>query len=665
VSGEIIGISKNGGIGTAMTGLAISLARAGFPVTILFTDGITFPSGKIKAAASHYGGLGIQFEALGPADLRAYAGPVAEAGFAMPAAVHAWLAARQFDIVHFNDTGGTGHLCLTAKRLGLGFASAHLAVAAHSPHRWIDSLNGSAPDSLLALCFQQAERASVACADTLWCPSRYLRDWLEADGFRLPADVIVQQYVMPPGEPLSASNATTSQNEKISEIVFFGRLEERKGLRVFCDAIAQLDQELAARGVAISFMGRPTLIDGIPATHWIAQQSARWRTQPKLMTGLTQPEAVAYLKGGGRLAVIASPADNSPCTIYESTNFEILFLAAATGGIPELVHPDDQPCVMFDYNVAALAKRIRGALDAPPARVRPAIGDSANSDNWVALHEDWSGRAQPAATAAAHSAKIAVVIRDEGAEGALEATLASLAPMRDQLYACLAVTRAAQAAPQGLLAAAGQLVSGEAAPAALAALAAVGAGALVLFLEAGCAVDPVALARHLDGMEQSGFDGAIPAGTLSSGKVVSAIGNGAMLAFHYGLLFTGGVLLRAELLQHALADGLGSSDAVTELLDRILLGGAEIIASPQSAFVLPRPSPRPAITSSRIALYTERAGSKALGALLAVAAQSERDGGLTQLVRRLGTRIVASRAGFLGPALARLWRARRSLPGLR
>ncbi len=52
-----------------------------------------------------------------------------------------------------------------------------------------------------------------------------------------------------------ANNTPTTQLTEIIPVVFFGRLEERKGLCTFVEAIKLLDQDLQAQ-IKITFMGK-------------------------------------------------------------------------------------------------------------------------------------------------------------------------------------------------------------------------------------------------------------------------------------------------------------------------------------------------------------------------------------------------------------------------
>ncbi|HEV2719460.1 MAG TPA: glycosyltransferase, partial [Thermoanaerobaculia bacterium] len=312
VTNELVGPFKNGGIGTATTGLAELLASEGLPVTVLYTGGIWSPDLALGPWRKRYAERGITLEALTLDDMRLLAGPLKDRGLGAPWLVYRWLAERRFDIVHFNDCCGEASLALAAKKLGLAFRDTLLVVALHSPSRWVLDLNQTLPTSLLFSAYNYGERLSVSCADVLWSPSRYLLDWVGERGFSLPDQTYVQQYVLPRGQ--GTGNGGQGRTEPPREIVFFGRLEERKGLRLFCNAVHVLRDELAQRGITVTFLGKAETCAGMPSRDYIARRAESWQFSWRMLTDLGQPEALEVLRGGDKLAVIASPFDNSPCT---------------------------------------------------------------------------------------------------------------------------------------------------------------------------------------------------------------------------------------------------------------------------------------------------------------------------------------------------------------
>jgi len=60
---------------------------------------------------------------------------------------------------------------------------------------------------------------------------------------------------------------------------------------------------------------------------------------------------------------MASSVDNSPCTVYEALAYGIPFLAARSGGVPELIDQADHDRVLFDCTTAALCKSLLRALE--------------------------------------------------------------------------------------------------------------------------------------------------------------------------------------------------------------------------------------------------------------------------------------------------------------
>src|SRR5690606_3890123 len=122
-----------------------------------------------------------------------------------------------------------------------------LLVAVHSPSEWVLEANRKIPDSILYAAFSYAERVSVCCADLVWAPSRYILDWASRAGFQMPARVVHQRYVIPTHRLFDQDNRKFTQADSLAasqsaaliptELVFFGRLEERKGLRLFASAL--------------------------------------------------------------------------------------------------------------------------------------------------------------------------------------------------------------------------------------------------------------------------------------------------------------------------------------------------------------------------------------------------------------------------------------------
>jgi glycosyltransferase involved in cell wall biosynthesis len=570
VTSEIIGPFNNGGIGTAMTGLAELLAGEGLRVTVLYTGAIWSPDVSLGPWWKRYAERGIELVALTIGDMKSIAGPLKDRGFGVPWLVYRYLAGHPFDVIHFNDCMGEGSLSLAAKKLGLAFADSLLVVALHSPSRWVLELNHALPTSILFSAYHYAEHLSVACADLLWSPSRYLLDWIASRGFDLPEQTFIQQYVIPlPVAPVGKSG------DVISEIVFFGRLEERKGLRLFCNAIHLLRDELAQRNITVTFLGKPELCAGIPSLDYIDRRSANWQFPVRTLTDLGQPEALRYLLEGGRLAVMASPVDNSPCTVYEALALGIPFLAARTGGIPELIDPADQDDVLFHHSTVSLADALRKTLDQGARIARPAVPQDDSRRSWISMHANWRAFLPPIPKPVERTFRVAAII-EHHAGARLDLTLDSLGAST-LVHRFVILNRSGETLPLkniDLLTADLEIIEGE--------LVSIAEDA-VLLIHSGVSVVPQAFDAMVLALESGNLDGLLPAGRLAQTGVsvphtspqnspsapepradvaqtllsvpgeraIPPLGGSAAFSLFEGVTFTGAMLIRRTALEKA------------------------------------------------------------------------------------------------------------------
>ncbi|MEL6783841.1 MAG: glycosyltransferase family 4 protein [Pseudomonadota bacterium] len=409
VSGEFVGLFRNGGLGTSMTGLAELLAACGAEVTVLYTGDI---GDDVDEHVEKYRAAGIRLEILARLQTQPIAGRLEEIYKQTNAwRVFNWLKTQEFDVIHFNDTMGEGVCSIMAKRMGMAFQNTLINLAIHSPTQWILHANRHAADWLGFACFTGNERVCIKHTDVLWGPSLYLLDWLVENDYELPKQVVNQQYVVPttalfePGvEKLHQPAPDTLPSITPKEIVFFGRLEERKGIRLFVAALSRIAPLLKERGIGVVFMGKPSSVGGQMADEWIASKSAQWDFDWRIESDFGQREAVAFLKSNDRLAVMASPIDNSPCTVYEAMQHAIPFIASTGGGIPELIHPDDRERHLFDYTIGSLGDCLTNAIEGGISAARPAYSIEEHQKRWLTFHRDWKkylpkGTAQKSKTA--------------------------------------------------------------------------------------------------------------------------------------------------------------------------------------------------------------------------------------------------------------------------
>ncbi len=382
VSPEFVGPSHNGGIGTAYTAMADALAAAGHEVTCLYSKGDECASHDLAHWQNQYRRRRLKLVALPRAPLGVDSAPYSTKSYE----VYLWLKRNDhFDFVHFPEWQALGFHSQVAKRQGLAFAGTKFCVGLHSMTRWIKEANREYFSAQMELQLDFMERQTVALADALVSPSRYLLQWIEARGWTLPAVAHVQQNIMP--DSARPAKAPARERQSITEIVFFGRLETRKGVVLFCDALDRLVAAHASRPLALTFLGKDSTVERIPGEDYVRQRAQRWPWRVQFLKDRNQPQAMEYLNGAGRLAVIPSLMENSPYTVLECLGAGIAFLASGVGGIPELIAPGEAAEVCFETRPALLAERLDAALRHGFHAARGAVDAEENKQAWVTWHE--------------------------------------------------------------------------------------------------------------------------------------------------------------------------------------------------------------------------------------------------------------------------------------
>ncbi|MGB9669367.1 MAG: glycosyltransferase, partial [Anaerolineales bacterium] len=357
-------------------------AAAGHQVTLLFLGGDWCENLTIDYWIEDYARKGINFVPLpSPPDFEVDAvWPIKKAYEA-----YLWLKDKEFDVIHFSEWCGPGFFSMLAKRQGLAFGSTTFCVHTHGPTLWHKLSNGDYLENVLDLQLDFMERQSVLMADVLVTPSKYLIEWMMGQKWTLPEKVYLQQYVMPRTARAEA-RVSKPASRQINEIVFFGRLEERKGLILFCDALDRLAKQ-RVKAFTITFLGKIAAVQGINSVDYIRKRAEKWPWKYQIISDKDQPGALMYLQRQGVMAVMPSLADNLPNTVLECLGGGIPFLASNAGGIPEMIAREDIPNVCFELRPDDFSEKMRKALLSGLSPARVAIDIQENEKAWVQWHD--------------------------------------------------------------------------------------------------------------------------------------------------------------------------------------------------------------------------------------------------------------------------------------
>ena len=416
VTPELAGPFRNGGIGTAYAGLAEALAESGHAVTVLHTVTGAEQQSAVEDWAGHYAERGVTLTPLSlPGDVYAATLVVFEA-----------LRNQFFDVIHLPEWTALGFALVQAKRQGLAFRDTTLVCGTHGNYRWARLANGELLAHWWPLLWDHLERRSVEGAAVVISPSRYLMDWMLGQGWALPTRRFVQPNVYP---GIQTATTTGAPFPPPRELVFFGRLEERKGLLVFLDAL----ERLAARRPLppLTFLGRSTMVRGRNGAEILAERAERAGWSYTLIEEFGRDEALAYLREEGRLAVVPSLLENSPFTVLECVVEGIPLLASDVGGVAELLRPEDAG-MLFAATPDALADRLSEVLDHGVPRAQPRLDIAANRKLWQIWHRrmppasapelvtatDWTLWLEPGAKALPDAARLAEAGATAGAAAA-------------------------------------------------------------------------------------------------------------------------------------------------------------------------------------------------------------------------------------------------------
>jgi hypothetical protein len=101
-----------------------------------------------------------------------------------------------FDIIHFHEMTGNGHLVLLAKSQGWAFQSTKLVVTLHGPYLWTSLGNHKFPNKV-GMEINYYEQKSAELADVVISPSNYLLQYLKRHGWSFPEQTFVMQNLFP------------------------------------------------------------------------------------------------------------------------------------------------------------------------------------------------------------------------------------------------------------------------------------------------------------------------------------------------------------------------------------------------------------------------------------------------------------------------------------
>ena len=387
---DIVGPISNGGIGTTYTDLAILLANEGYSVHIAYLRGKHSDHHDIDHWINYYKNLNINFVPIEPCQSFSTDNRWLSPMYALLK----YLENNSFDILHVSEWRGSAYLVLLSKLLHINFNNLLIIVKSSSPWRWNRENLGEIVlfSDYLKI---EAEKKSIELADLVIGGSAYLLKWMADHGYNLDSNrTIVHQNVVL--ENLEQNKKKIETKSDFNELVFFGRLELRKGITLFCDAIKSLNDIKNIKKITfLGKIGSPLNLNNknLDIENYLNDfkdtifEKFDNKIEIQVITNYQKNEAIKYLVDNNVLVVMPSLAENSSLTLYECLIFGIPFIASDVGGNKELIANDCLDQAIFKPNVKSLLEIINFSLTNGIKSILPKKSNEFILEDWKKFHK--------------------------------------------------------------------------------------------------------------------------------------------------------------------------------------------------------------------------------------------------------------------------------------
>jgi glycosyltransferase involved in cell wall biosynthesis len=388
VTPDLVGPIKNGGIGTFATNFAFLLARHGCDVSIIFTNPVEVQQDRWL---SMYRQQHIQVDMISDGQKDSFNS--ASFDFVLHSQDIAERIPQETDVVYFQDWQANGFIAARRRRFALS-SKASIVTVLHSPSSWLRKGMGQFPDSKVELGLDFAERYAAENSDFVISPSEYMLHWVKEQGWKLPSDQRIRVLGYPYFPNQIIDDVQPQQpTDTFKRITFFGRLETRKGLEIFIEALHLLsrsNQSVFKQIEEIILLGKEGQSNFGSSKYAESLLKEDLGINVQRLTDKQTDEAIAVLIKNvqDNLVVIPSLVDNFPFTVIEASLIPGLnFICANTGGIPELLTDRDK---LFEPTTEALAKKIEDKILRGPVKGSQKYDWESANQAWLDFHDEAS-----------------------------------------------------------------------------------------------------------------------------------------------------------------------------------------------------------------------------------------------------------------------------------
>lgn len=394
---EFEGFSKNGGIGTYYTALSQKLAAEGWLVILLLCHNQENFQGISKQPNLHH------VFAIGEVEqvLKIQLCHHAILSRCKKNSINQWFDYESFCCLFFTQAivatfpeavvyvefpaiWGLGYRTIQAKKSGTLSNSCLVGVTDHGGFEWLREINSRYTVDYPRWFWQayDYEQYSYENADLTCFPSYFLKSKVESYGWKtshavhLPYFIPVLNLSTPDETQGTYKNTVHWKNQRNKEqipLVFFGRLEERKGLCIFIRALQLLEEDITDK-INIFFLGKTiklesTQLQGLDSQQYI-DQNLKDKFSYQIFPDLSSLEAIDLVSQlPTPIVCLCSVQENFPNTALEMGQLAVSLVVSDTGGFQETLNLISRTDGLYWFKPEdphSLADSIRKAISAHP-----------------------------------------------------------------------------------------------------------------------------------------------------------------------------------------------------------------------------------------------------------------------------------------------------------
>lgn len=350
-SSGVQGPTIAGGIGTAMTNLAIAFSNLDVEVTILYGGHPHYARKDYLYWKDKFWNLyKIKFDIFEKAKyygtdemIRSYE-------------AYQYIKKHSFETAIFHDYHGLGFFSALAKKNGL-IDKTKIIINGHGNMELSYSFGSKIKKTAKEYVIKEMEARSIEYADCFVSPSQnYINFWSNLTS--LPESCLKIpniNYENTTKELLAdfhkVQKIDSTEDKNTNQFYFYSRLEKLKGLDLYIELAIKMSNT-SSKKPFFWFYGNSVSIDGTKSEEYISKSLESHNVNYKVVLNPTPSQFFYDIKKNNGVLIFPSLGENSPCTVVEACQNKCPLIASDIPGVLELL--DDKSIYNCTFHTGEL-----------------------------------------------------------------------------------------------------------------------------------------------------------------------------------------------------------------------------------------------------------------------------------------------------------------------